>query len=329
LILLGSNAGMTVASLSPMPAIRTRLLAALVTLAASGCVGTIVGPGAAPAGDDDGATAGADAAPEPGSPDAATPPPPGSPDAAPSPPADGAPATLSCANPPAGTLFCEDFESFAPGVATDPRGRWQNETSNGSLTIDSTQARGTRALHVHTIGNGRAYAHLAPFAPPGNSFYGRAYVFVTEFPSAPAFAHFTLVEASGSSGGGVIRPIGGQFVPAPTAGKSLWGVGSDGGATGDWTDWRTTAPAEAGRWQCLEWQLAADDNQIHVWIDGVEKPELSASTTQHGGNQVDFVFPTFSSLLLGWQLYQGGTSPAEFDLWFDDVVLATSRVGCG
>ena len=29
-----------------------------------------------------------------------------------------------------------------------------------------------------------------------------------------------------------------------------------------------------------------------------------------------------------WQLYQSGTTPAGFQLWIDDVVLSSRRVGC-
>ncbi len=243
----------------------------------------------------------------------------GGPDAA----KDGAVGAVTCADP--SLLFCEDFEALAPGEANSAR--WTTEASAGSLTIDAVHARGTQALHVHTTGNGRARLLVPAFAPPGNSFFGRMHVWVTAFPTAPDYAHFTLVEAAGATPG-VIRPIGGQYIPAPTAGRSLWGTGADGGATGDWTNWQVTAPAEAGRWVCLEWQLQAAGNEIHVWIDGVAHPELDASTTVHGGSGADFVFPSFTSLWFGWWLYQGGTTPAEFDLWLDDLAVATSRLGC-
>ncbi|ELS55719.1 hypothetical protein STVIR_3292 [Streptomyces viridochromogenes Tue57] len=35
----------------------------------------------------------------------------------------------------------------------------------------------------------------------------------------------------------------------------FWGVGSDLGPTGDWTSWKTSAPATAGQWQCVEFHL--------------------------------------------------------------------------
>jgi hypothetical protein len=223
-------------------------------------------------------------------------------------------------------LFCEDFEALPEGEAISAR--WTNETRNGSLTIDGERARGEHALHVHTDDNGTAFLRI-PFMPPDNSHFGRMWLYVNAFPSAPDWAHYTLVEGRGT-GAGAIRPVGGQFAPAGgsrTAG-AYWGIGSDGGPTGDWTNWRTSAPSEGGVWTCVEWELDASDNFIRLTFDGVANDDLTVDTTDHGGNPVDFVFPTFETLRIGWQLYQGGTTPAVFDLWIDDLVLDTERVGC-
>jgi len=243
-------------------------------------------------------------------------------------PDGGAGAAVTCATP--GLLFCDDFEATALGTASSTK--WTTDIQSGALTIDATHAQGTRALHVHTDGNGRALIRVTSFAPPGNSFYGRARVWATAFPTAPNYAHFTMVEAAAASGtGGVVRPIGGQFIPkadVADAGRSLWGVGSDGGATGDWTNWKTAAPAEAGRWLCMEWQMRAADSTVNVWIDSIARPELSVSKTSHGGTNVDFLFPTFTQIFFGWWLYQASPTPSSFDLWLDDIALGTSRIGC-
>lgn len=223
----------------------------------------------------------------------------------------------------AGALFCEDFEALAPGAPDTTR--WSQLANNGMLNVDGDHARGSRALHVHTTDNGYAFMRLA-FAPPGNSYFGRMYLYVTEFPSAPDWAHYTLVEARGTGSGDRVRPVGGQY--APTSSGAFWGIGDDGGPTGDWTNWRTSAPSEAGRWLCVEWEMDATNNFIRLSFDGVDNDDLTVDTTHHGGNDVDFVFPMFDDLKIGWQLYQGGTTPHEFDLWIDDVVLDVTRVGC-
>ena len=218
-------------------------------------------------------------------------------------------------------LFCEDFEALTDATSA----RWTQDLGNGTLTVDGEHARGDRALHVHTVDNGRAFLCI-PFAPPGNGHFGRMYLWVDQFPTAPDWAHYTLVELTGTGSGARVRPIGGQWVP-PRSG-AFWGIGSDGDPTGDWTQWRTSAPSESGRWLCVEWEMDASDNFIRVTFDGVANDELTADTNDHGGNPVDFVFPTFDTIKVGWQLYQGGTTPPEFDLWIDDLVLATERVGC-
>lgn len=220
-------------------------------------------------------------------------------------------------------LFCEDFESFTGGSATSAR--WTQDLGNGTLAVDGEHARGARALHVHTMSNGRAFLRI-PFAPPGNSHFGRMFLWVTQFPTAPDWAHYTLVELTGTGSSARVRPVGGQYVP-PRSG-AFWGIGSDGDATGDWTDWRTSAPSVSGRWVCVEWEMDASRNFIRLTLDGVADDALTVDTTRHGGNPVDFVFPTFDNIKIGWQLYQGGTTPPEFDLWIDDLVLDTTRVGC-
>lgn len=221
-------------------------------------------------------------------------------------------------------FFCEDFEDLAVG-ALQASAAFTPSTANGTLSIDSAVARGQRSLHVQTQGNGRAYIQLNGFAPPGNSFFARMYVQVQQFPSAPNYAHFTLVELAGQ-GAGLVRPIGGQFIQEENG--VFWGPGSDAGPTGDWTNWRTTTPAVPGRFLCMEWQMSDADNAINIWIDSQPKPELSVSTNNHGGAQTPFEFPQFNSLWIGWQLYQGGPTPNQFNLWYDDIVFSTVRVGC-
>jgi hypothetical protein len=224
-------------------------------------------------------------------------------------------------------FFCEDFESSASGAATSAK--WNIDTYSGTATIDATHARGAKALHLHTIDNGRAFLLPKSFAPTGNSFFGRMWIWVDAFPSKPDYAHFTMVEASGTGNNTYVRPIGGQYIPGQGNGHDLWGVGADGGPTGDWLNWKTSAPTNAAKWTCMEWQMDAADNSIKVWIDGIAQPDLSVSTTNHGGNNVDFVFPMFNQIKLGWQLYQNGTTPGQFDIWLDDIALSSQRVNCG
>ncbi|CAN5903271.1 hypothetical protein BH11MYX3_BH11MYX3_10030 [soil metagenome] len=228
-----------------------------------------------------------------------------------------------------GLLFCEDFEALPLGPAASSA--WTTEVASGQLAIDAAHARGQRALKVTTTGNGRARLQKTGLAPPGNSLWATMQVWVTAFPTAPDYAHYTLVELAGTGNTSLIRPIGGQYIPssgpANNAG-SFWGVGSDGGPTGDWTNWKRTQPSTGGKWLCVEFHLDATNDAIDVSIDGVARPELSVTRTNHGGTQVDFVFPTIDRIWFGWWLYQANPTPNAYELWLDDLALGSTRLGC-
>ncbi|WP_159772013.1 hypothetical protein [Streptomyces sp. HM190] len=226
-----------------------------------------------------------------------------------------------------GTFVKENFNRLPLGPVTGGRG-WTTDTANGSLSVVRAADGRGRELRIRTDGNGRAFLVLPDLAPPGNSFWARIRLRVDRFPTAPDWAHWTLAEASGSDSPTLVRPLGGQY--APTDKGNFYGVGSDLGPTGDWTNWRTSAPAADGAWTCAEFHLDAADNRVTVYLDGVAQPDLTVSTKQHGGTADDFVFPTFDKLKLGWQLYQANPSPAAFEMRMDDIALSTRRVGgCG
>ncbi len=229
------------------------------------------------------------------------------------------PVGTGCA--PGAAFFCEDFEDFAVGTAQQ-NPLWRPE---GTVTIDGQTVQGTRSLRVQANAGQASRIFVNGFAPPNNSFFGRMNVFVQSFPTAPNYAHYVLVEVTGN-GGERVRPIGGQLIQDQNVGN-VWGVGSDGGATGDWTAWRATAPAVGARWQCMEWQMDDSDNSVDVHIDGTLKSELSVSTNSHDGNGA-FNFPTFNNIWLGWTVFQGGSVPAPFVVYLDDIVLSSERVGC-
>ncbi|MDN3024471.1 hypothetical protein [Streptomyces sp. S.PB5] len=225
------------------------------------------------------------------------------------------------------TLARETFDRLPLGPVTSGRG-WTADTAGGSLSVVAGSGGQGRELRVHTDGNGRAFLVFDQLAPPGNSFWARMRLRVDAFPIAPDWAHWTIAEASGSDSPTLVRPLGGQY--APTDHGNFWGVGSDLGPTGDWTSWKTSAPAVAGTWQCVEFHLDATDNRVTVYFDRVEQTDLTVSTKEHGGTGDDFVFPDFEKLKLGWQLYQADPDPSSYDIRLDDIVVSTRRVGgCG
>src|SRR5690349_25075823 len=174
--------------------------------------------------------------------------------------------TLGAGLPAAGSrglLFHEDFQRLPTGGAASLD--WGIDTRDGTLTVERTR-HGNKVLHVHTVGNGRAFLRIDDLVVPGDRLFGRMRLRVDAFPTAPDWAHFTLVEATGAGSAEIVRPVGGQY--APTVPGVFWGVGADGGPTGDWTNWRESAPVTEDAWQCFEWTLDARDNRVAVRIDG-------------------------------------------------------------
>ncbi|MFZ6184543.1 hypothetical protein [Nannocystis pusilla] len=225
----------------------------------------------------------------------------------------------------ADVLLCDSFEDGAIDL-----GKWQ---VTGTVTIDSQHAaRGESAAHVHTEGNGFSYLReVVTFPAPNNTYYGRMFVWIDAVPIAPDWAHWTLVGAIGSGEPGEIR-VGGQY--NPFAGKNLFGVGSDGGPTGDWTrldgDPRDNPTAVVVQdWVCLEWLHDGANNETKFWWDATEHPSLATTATSHGGDQnADYVMPQFESAWVGWWLYQGNPNPNHYDVWIDEVAIDGVRIGC-
>ena len=225
------------------------------------------------------------------------------------------------------TLVRENFDRLPLGPVTEGRG-WTTDAEGGTLAVAPSTTGHGHDLRIRTEGNGRAFLVLDDLTLPGNSAWARLRLRVADFPTAPDWAHWTIAEASGSGSPTLVRPLGGQY--APTDKGNFWGVGSDLGPTGDWTAWKTSSPATAGKWQCVEFHMDATDNRVTVYLDGVEQPDLTVSTNNHGGTEDDFVFPTFDKLKLGWQLYQSDPTPPSYDVRLDDIAVSTRRVGgCG
>jgi len=211
----------------------------------------------------------------------------------------------------AGVALCEDFEN---GLDT---AIWTT-TKSGDATIEvdaAHPARGSKALHIKTAGSGYAYiTEKKSFPATNNILYGRMFVYLGDPFSTDG--HFTLAEGAGTGDPAKIR-FGGQY--------KAFGVGTDGGGSGDWTD-KDDQPIAAQTFICTEFQFKADSSEFHVWIDDAERPLLNSGVTQH----VNFTMPTFNSLWFGYWLYAGsipGETEAQ-ELWIDEIAVDFKPIGC-
>ncbi len=224
----------------------------------------------------------------------------------------------------AGLLVCDGFE----GGAIDER-LWEISAS-GNNTVEvvaDESARGGQSVHIRTNDGFGRLRNVSAFPIAGNRYWGRMFVRVDRF-STSMWAHWTMAEAAGQGDGSLIR-VGGQYNSNQMVNR--WGVGSDGGPTGDWTthdqdpDGSPIEPAEDA-WICLEWLHDGDTDDALFFVDAVEHPSLATASDVHGGNDVPYDLPAFESVWFGWWQYQ--SDPQPFDVWIDEIAIDTERIGC-
>lgn len=231
---------------------------------------------------------------------------------------------------PATVLFEEDFESAPPG--TTPQGwdsfvgyvvNMNNEPTGQAFALaDDTRARnGSQALHVR---GGSTPAMLTRPLPPGvDRIYVRAYVWLTaQLGQNPGNNHETLLGVRGSVGqaneevrfGEIKGAIGTNEVPSDDISPTMdqWGRGP---------------LVQAGQWNCIEVAFVATPgaHEVRAWRDGDEIHHVNdPSQWNNGALDSDFLTGKFNEFIIGWHSF----SNVENELWVDDLIVATERVGC-
>jgi hypothetical protein len=87
---------------------------------------------------------------------------------------------------------------------------------------------------------------------------------------------------------------------------------------------------QADRWYCVETLFDSAAGEFRLWIDDTEVNVLHATESSWcPPNQPNCTTPqpwpiAFSVVKFGTQVYNGLAG----DIWYDDVALATSRIGC-
>jgi hypothetical protein len=234
---------------------------------------------------------------------------------------------------PPGALLCEDFEGYAGGPTLAPN--WMTDTTGGTVQVDGTKPfTGTKAVHftatASTANLLQIWKQGAPLFPvKNNTFYGRVMMWLTRQPTGGV--HFNTVQANGllpnttqiakyAYGAMYEELIAGYTVrPTETALPTI-DCGKRTGTTG----------YPVGRWVCAEWKFDGANDELHYWLDGVAqtavdvvKGDGTCGVNTPTGNR--WQAPVFDKLMLGWYS-QAYAMPVE--LWMDDIVISTDKVGC-
>jgi len=233
---------------------------------------------------------------------------------------------------PASILFEEDFEGAADN--TVPEGwdafvAWNvNPSSNMSgasefaLADGSKPHGGMRSLHVSAPGSNPAML-TRPLPDGTNRLFVRSYVWLTnKLGQNPSNNHETLIGVRGSPGQAAVEVRFGEI-------KGVIGTNEfpsdDISPTVD--QWGMGPVITAGEWHCIEVAFLGDsaNHEVRAWSDGVEVHAVNdPSQWSNRTLGADFLSDKFEEVIFGWHTFSNYGN----EVWFDDIVVATERVGC-
>jgi len=236
-------------------------------------------------------------------------------------------------------LICEDFETGS----IDPA-KWDTSTKGGMLAVQTQQvAHGKYALHVQGLASGSddwatLLAKEVPSALKAATTFGRASIYFSAGVSASLHIQFPFAGSNGTGSGSG---------PAPLTKTRYLEVGSYNGQWQLSMDIHDVSPniedsAYSGgkiptdKWICVEWELEDQPERITLWVGGTQAGvfdnmhiNYSSVGTKSGGAIYDGktsgligVFDTFGIGFHDWH------PTKAFDIYYDDVVLDTKRIGC-
>ena len=261
-------------------------------------------------------------------------------------------AGSECASPPPGTIWCDDFEvdrlsSYFERLSSNTFGRAAGVGVDGSYGMRAVYTPGGAQAGDLKLAFGRSPdpAYVTPVdagTADYRDIYWRAY----------------LKNSAGWTGGG-----GGSFTKAMVLASPAWaqaavgqvhapdgdallldpvrGTDEDGAlATGGYNDvdhftWlgnaRGATPVFAagslGKWYCVEAHMKLNDagqsnGVLEYWIDGT----LDAQRT---GLNFLGSYSGFGINALFFENYWEATAPQPEERYWDNIVVATQRIGCG
>ena len=231
---------------------------------------------------------------------------------------------------PSGVVFCDGFENQ---TGTVPSGRWAVYTldcsGSGTAAIDSTVAHtGTRSAKVTGVDGYCNHVFLRDASDMGLAgpvWDVRFWVMhTTPLPTG----HVTFVAMNDSSENNTDLRFGGQD------GALMWNRQSDDQTLPDQSPagvaQSTALPVNT--WSCVEMQVNGSNGDITTWVNGGQVAGLSENGTPVANVSDQWLAgggaswrPRLTDLKLGWESYGGGGNDT---LWFDDVALSTTRIGC-
>lgn len=220
-------------------------------------------------------------------------------------------------------VFCEDFEkgSLDPAIWTT------KVTMAGAVPLQpppavqtTTVAHGKYALRVHSDpGKGAAYDFIITSTPKiSGHHFGRAYFNAT--PKPPG-AHTEFLYAGTKGFPGTVKYL--EVAGIGTGWQLTWVSLPNGGES-----YASGGALPPGRWMCLEWELNDTPDQASVFVDGNLAPDFTRPIIKSAAGVTTGLVGGFAEFGFGYYDWHPNTAAYAFDLYYDDIVLDTKRIGC-
>ncbi|WP_371409216.1 cellulose-binding domain-containing protein [Micromonospora zamorensis] len=226
----------------------------------------------------------------------------------------------------AGAVLCDGFEDQA---GSTPSGDWAVVSPDcsgaGTAIIDTTTTHsGSRAVRINGAAGYCNHVFIRStknLGSVGSVRYGRIWVRHT---TAQPTDHTTMVTMADAADGNKDLRLGGQN------GALQWNRASDDATLPEQSPAGVaqSLPLPVNRWACVEFMVDGSAGQLRTWLDGTAVTGLTADgvpTHDIDGQWYNRTWrPQLTDLKLGWESYGGGADT----LWYDDVAVGSSRIGC-
>jgi hypothetical protein len=233
------------------------------------------------------------------------------------------PPPITCGS----AILCDGFESQTGSV---PAGSWAvtypDCQGTGTAAVDSAVAHsGTKSVRVNgTAGycNHVFVGSTQNLSGAGAVRYARLWARHT---TALPQQHVTFLAMRDANDGNRDLRMGGQN------GALQWNRASDDATLPEQSPAGValSLPLPTNVWSCVEFMVDGTQGQLRTWVNGTEVAGLVADGTPTHDIDSQWLSranwrPSLTDFRVGWESYGDGADT----LWFDDVALASSRIGC-
>jgi hypothetical protein len=253
----------------------------------------------------------------PSTPPTSTPPPSIPPSIPPSTPPTTTPPPAGCTT----GVRCDGFEGTQANWAVT----YPDCSGAGTATFDTAVTHGgSTSLRINGAAGycNHVFMRNTTLLPAGASALFVRY-WVRHTTALPA-AHTTMVALRDANDGNRDLRFGGQN------GALQWNRASDDATLPEQSPAGValSAPLPTGTWNCVEFKVDQSNGTMQTWLNGTSVPGLlqdGVPTHDIDGQWLNKTWrPALTDLRLGWESYGEGADT----LWYDDVAVGTTRVGC-